>query len=409
MAGDTPSPARSLLRQLASVPVRTRTPLPPRQGFWYWVRAALAFRPIADPVPEPPPPPVTAAPADTGAEKEAHTSARPGGDPGDHAGAETGTRAVEAPAESAHGEGPGRVLPQLGTELTACARRMLDGPAAERLRFRQETDALSRELVTMRDYALARVENVHGALGTFDPWTAFDRVGDVAGDLARDLARVRSGALARELAHLLADGDGDGVPGHARTDNLAALLENALSTFPDALSRAVANDNTAEVAPATRRIRSLGEAFDGVLADLTRTLRERMGRGTAPGAAGFTADLTLVRALTGVCAFAVVGALARDLVGSGSREEITGFCDLLPGAVRRLQGAAKDFRGADLRTASLEEADLSWLRWHEHTTRWPEDWTERIRRMSVEQPEGSGEYVVLPVLDGSPAELPVGV
>lgn len=55
MASKTVGPVGAFLHavraQLASVSVRTRIPLSARPGFWYWARAALAFRPIHDPAP----------------------------------------------------------------------------------------------------------------------------------------------------------------------------------------------------------------------------------------------------------------------------------------------------------------------------------------------------------------------
>ncbi|MCF3136650.1 hypothetical protein IPZ69_41325, partial [Streptomyces olivochromogenes] len=71
----------------------------------------------------------------------------------------------------------------------------------------------------------------------------------------------------------------------------------------------------------------------------------------------------------------------------------------------QLRQAVSDFRGADLRQAQLKKADLAWITWDENT-RWPENWIERIKNASVEQPEGSGQYVILPAFDNDPASIP---
>lgn len=58
--------------------------------------------------------------------------------------------------------------------------------------------------------------------------------------------------------------------------------------------------------------------------------------------------------------------------------------------------AATNFLGADLDTADLVEINLAGIRW-DSATQWPTtEWAARIRRASVEDPPGSGVFVVLP-------------
>ncbi|WP_031158700.1 hypothetical protein [Streptomyces durhamensis] len=66
-------------------------------------------------------------------------------------------------------------------------------------------------------------------------------------------------------------------------------------------------------------------------------------------------------------------------------------------AGERLEGAADDFRGADLSAEELEGVDLAGVVW-DATTRWPVEWAERIARTSGEV--RPGVLVVLPRLSG---------
>jgi len=61
-----------------------------------------------------------------------------------------------------------------------------------------------------------------------------------------------------------------------------------------------------------------------------------------------------------------------------------------------LTDAANNFVGADLTTLDPDDMNLVGIRW-DSNTRWPTpEWTDRIRRASVEDPPGSGVFVVLP-------------
>ncbi|WP_406426566.1 hypothetical protein [Streptomyces sp. NBC_00147] len=65
-------------------------------------------------------------------------------------------------------------------------------------------------------------------------------------------------------------------------------------------------------------------------------------------------------------------------------------------ARNNLTDAANSFVGADLTTVDIVEVNLAGVRWNS-ATQWPTpEWTQRIRRASVEDPPGSGVFVVLP-------------
>jgi hypothetical protein len=62
-----------------------------------------------------------------------------------------------------------------------------------------------------------------------------------------------------------------------------------------------------------------------------------------------------------------------------------------------LTDAANNFLGADLTTVQLDEVNLAGICWDSYT-RWPtSEWAARMRSASVEDPPGSGVFVVLPV------------
>ncbi|MFD4652653.1 hypothetical protein [Streptomyces sp. NPDC058441] len=72
------------------------------------------------------------------------------------------------------------------------------------------------------------------------------------------------------------------------------------------------------------------------------------------------------------------------------------FADDLFKAHDNLTDAANTFVGADLTAVDLVEVNLAWIRWN-RDTQWPTpEWTARIRTASVENPPGSGVFVVLP-------------
>ncbi|MEU3616426.1 hypothetical protein ABZ725_29560 [Streptomyces sp. NPDC006872] len=61
-----------------------------------------------------------------------------------------------------------------------------------------------------------------------------------------------------------------------------------------------------------------------------------------------------------------------------------------------LMDAASNFAGTDLTTVSLAAIDLAGISW-DNGTRWPTpEWAARMRSASVEDPPGSGVFIVLP-------------
>ncbi|MEV7325658.1 hypothetical protein [Streptomyces sp. NPDC093970] len=309
MAGNTARSVTSLLHavrtQLAAVPARARTPLPARPGLWYWVRAALAFRPLCDPA-APTPPPQTA-----------HDTSKP-----------------PAPAPRRH------------DPLTTVIQRITEAPAQQRLHHRRAISQL----------ATGRADNLASA-NALDLHLTLDRARTLTRDLTRTLAR------ARDFDHTGARAL-DRVIEHART----RTLDHARTLDLDH-ARALALDLASDLA------RALDLTFSS---DLARAL-------------DLASDIALDLSLT------------LDL-GRARDFELT-LLDDPAAATEQLKRAASDFQGADLRRARLQEADLAWLKWDEHTT-WPEEWQERIENASVEQPEGSGQYIVLPTYGNKPSGVP---
>jgi hypothetical protein len=87
-------------------------------------------------------------------------------------------------------------------------------------------------------------------------------------------------------------------------------------------------------------------------------------------------------------------ALARALVRALARDRDLALA--LDRTRGKLTGAANDFVGADLTAADPAQVSLDGIRW-DSGTRWPTpEWTARIRRASVEDPPGSGVFIVLP-------------
>ncbi|MER6961281.1 hypothetical protein [Streptomyces sp. NPDC000618] len=61
-----------------------------------------------------------------------------------------------------------------------------------------------------------------------------------------------------------------------------------------------------------------------------------------------------------------------------------------------LMDAASNFAGTDLTAVSLAAIDLAGISW-DNGTRWPTpEWAARMRSASVEDPPGSGVFIVLP-------------
>ncbi|MFJ8159026.1 hypothetical protein [Streptomyces sp. NPDC094468] len=311
MAGNTARSAASLFQavrtQLAAVPARARAPLPARPGLWYWVRAALAFRPVHNPV-APTTPPQTA-----------HDTSTP-----------------PAPAPRRH------------DPLTEVIQRIAEASAPQRLHHRRAISQL----------AAGRADSLGIALD-------------------RDLARTLTRALfhARDLARTLAS---------THTFDLASNLASDL-----ARARTITRRHTRDHTPTLAHARTLAL---NLASDIVRTLDF--------ASAG---DLDLASALDLASDLASDLSLALDL-GLTRDFDLT-LLDNPTAVAEQLKRAASDFRGADLRRARLREADLAWLKWDERT-KWPQEWQERIENASVEQPEGSGQYIVLPAYDNEPSDVP---
>jgi hypothetical protein len=103
-----------------------------------------------------------------------------------------------------------------------------------------------------------------------------------------------------------------------------------------------------------------------------------------------TAGYYVARTVAGYASMVVIVDVARTLVEN------------LALAAERIDGAASDFRGADLSGVALDGRDLSGVLW-DTATRWPKGWTERLRRTSGEL--RPGVFVVLPELSSDFADL----
>lgn len=179
-------------------------------------------------------------------------------------------------------------------------------------------------------------------------------------DSVRDLARDRD--RARDLAQ-----DRDRARDFAR--DLDRDLDLALVS---ALNRARDRDLNLDAAlvRALDRARGLEREHDrNLFLDRTRTLNlER--------------DRDLIRALV------------RDL-DPALDHDLDLDLDFIE-AHHNLISAANNFIGADLTIVDLVEVDLAGVRW-DSDTQWPTpEWKARIRTASVEDPPGSGVFVVLP-------------
>ena len=84
--------------------------------------------------------------------------------------------------------------------------------------------------------------------------------------------------------------------------------------------------------------------------------------------------------------------LARDRAFAGDRALARDFIE----AHGNLTDAANNFVGADLTTVNPAAVNLAGIRW-DSDTQWPTpEWTARIHRASMEDPPGSGVFIVRP-------------
>lgn len=371
MAGDntTASFLHAVRAQLAAVPARTRAPLPARPGFWYWVRATLAFRPIHDPAhPQPTPDP----------------------------------RQTTAPTRST-GTARG---------ITAVIERIIESPAPQRLHHRKTINQFASIIETrhQNDYGLDSFFAIALYLASAHDnalhlATALDRTHararilertfapDDARSLAAALDRARTGA--KDLEHNL---DRVYALGYIRDVDFARARNLAHDLARD---RAFARDLAHSLARDLSRARDVSRALIPDL-DFTRNIGRRhdLARNLARDLA-LARDDAVDRALTLDPTYSGRYAVIRDL-DLGHALTLQTVDPSITAA--RLKQAASNFQGADLRHARLEEADLAWITWDE-STQWPPDWRQRIKNASVEQPEESGQYVVLPAFDNDPASI----
>ncbi|MFC8665823.1 hypothetical protein [Streptomyces sp. NPDC057199] len=128
---------------------------------------------------------------------------------------------------------------------------------------------------------------------------------------------------------------------------------------------------------------------------------DRILAGARDRASNFERDPTRARAR----ALALAEALGRDLDRDRavdlafSFDRVSDTSELHQDCIqaqRNLADAASNFVGADLSTVNPAEVNLAGIRW-DSDTQWPTaEWTARIRRASVEDPPGSGVFIVRP-------------
>ncbi|MCX4974526.1 hypothetical protein [Streptomyces sp. NBC_00620] len=208
------------------------------------------------------------------------------------------------------------------------------------IRARASTRTLVRELVRARALALALDRALDRAL---DPGLDLNRALDL--DRALDLVRAIDTAI--DLAS-------DGLGRHLDRDFAVTRAVN--------LARTRARDLIRDL----KLIRDLDRDFDRALA-LAREFDHALDPALDPA-------LTHARARARV----LDPGLARDFIEARSN----------------LTDAANNFVGADLTTVNPAAVNLTGIRW-DRDTQWPTpEWTARIHRASVEDPPGSGVFIV---------------
>lgn len=213
-------------------------------------------------------------------------------------------------------------------------------------------DDLARKLLSelTRDRDRARARDIASELDRM-----LGRVDDRAPDVAHNIASVRDPARERDLARDLVQ-----LVNRAR-DRASDLAPSRAHNLTRKDVRDLASDRVRDLAV------ELGYALD---VDFARGLDRALTLASSP-------------------AFGVEVGLAVALASD------RGLWSGLIRAGANLRSAASDFVGADLTTVSLGEANLVGIRW-DSSTRWPPEWADRVRTSSVENPAGSGIFVVLP-------------
>ena len=211
-------------------------------------------------------------------------------------------------------------------------------------------------------------------------------------DLASDLGLDRTCDRARDLASDLAS-------------DLGLVLTRALALANDLASDLVL-DFVRDLAGARSLNHLSGLALDHAL-DRASYLARDLARGLAATVVlDLDLDLDLARDLNVDSAGLPIPTLTRaraldeDLALALDRDpafdrDLNLALDLIE-ARDNLTEAANSFVGADLTTVRPDEISLAGIRW-DSSTQWPTpEWEARMRAASVEDPPGSGVFVVLP-------------
>ncbi|MEU7340232.1 hypothetical protein [Streptomyces sp. NPDC007074] len=284
-------------------------------------------------------------------------------------------------------------------------------PPQERLRRRSDLLAAADSLndaapvfVFAQDLALAhaRARDLELALNRYSASDLeltlhLNRISDIGQALSRDLERARELALDFDLGR-------DYDLGHSLGHNYNRERARELGLDYDlGVAHSLGIDNSINLGLGLNLARRPGLAHNlararALARDLTHALRS---------------DLDPARDRAHALARKIAHSLAReiglDLDLDYDRTQVP--ADDFMKAHGTLTDAATNFLNADLATMDLVEINLAGIRWNSGT-QWPTaEWTARVRRASVEDPPGSGVFVVLPEEDhdftnlGSPAAI----
>ncbi|MEU6513612.1 hypothetical protein [Streptomyces sp. NPDC046978] len=258
-------------------------------------------------------------------------------------------------------------------------------PPQERLQHRRQMMVIAADLTTAADYfneAATRWSNVIRELQGI-----LERARTLTNHPARDQhARALDSHLKLALKltrNLLL---------FRRADNRDDALQDSIH-IESAISRAIAV-LPSDLNPILMRALGLDQA-QTILGDLNSALR-----GTCDFRRVHSYMNEIARHLSRAD-FTTALVFAEDLV-THLRSFQLGPCDYpafvmdLEEARDQLEDAANDFAGAVLASADLAEADLIGVHW-DNETQWPSpEWRARLRSASVEDPPGSGIFVVQP-------------
>jgi hypothetical protein len=266
---------------------------------------------------------------------------------------------------------------------------------------------LARDSVLADDPRLARVfgraldlaHNLESVLGLASSH-GLARNLDLARDLASDLASTRDLDLDADRARAVASArDLNRASKRARdlASDLALYLNRARDRARDltsdlvrSLTRDIAGSSRLNHLSGLALAAALDRAFDvarGLALALTLGLNDSRDL-DLDGAGLLLLTLTRARALDHDLALALDRDPAFD-------HDLTLALYLIE-ARDNLTEAANSFVGADLTTVRPDAISLAGIRW-DSSTQWPTpEWEARVRAASVEDPPGSGVFVVLP-------------